>query len=494
MEAPISLNKKYIIMKKRYLIVAFMVSSMIGMAQNSADVLRYSQAFNGGSARYMAMGGAFSSLGADFSVLSTNPAGIGVYKRSELSFSPSLYFSNTLSTTGVWQDEGRKNNFNMNNYGLVMVQRMNKDKSGWKSFQFGMGVNRLNNFNREYSIINHNQSSSLITDYQDQSYGKYPDQLDAFTTDLAWKTYLFEDTTRVNGGVLAYTSALNNGGAKQTERVLEWGSVNEMLFAMGGSYNDKIYIGGAVGFPFARYFQQVQHKEVDDMDTITGFKSFTMNRYLETHGSGVNFKLGVIVRPLSFLRFGFSFQSPTWYNMRDYWYNDMSQNFENGSSLEEKSPNGNFDYKISTPLKLNGSVGIVLGKIMLISAEAEYLDYSSAFLSSRVYTFSDENTDVRDKFTSTVNLKAGMEFRLSPMAFRLGAAYYGNPYRSGINESARYQFSGGLGYRDKDFFIDMAYVYSMASEDYYMYDPAFVDASNIKSNMHQLVMSIGMKF
>lgn len=481
-------------MKKKYLIAAFLVSSLMTMAQNSTDVLRYSQSFNGGSARYMAMGGAFSALGADFSILSTNPAGIGVYKKDILTFSPSLYFSNTKTATGDWQDEGRKNNFNMNQYGVVMVQKLNKDKSGWKSFQFGMGVNRLNNFNREYNIINHNQTSSLITDYQDQAYGSDPKNLDAFTTDLAWKTYLFEDTTRVNGGILAYTSALNKGGAKQTERVLEWGSVNEMLFAMGGSYNDKIYIGGAVGFPFARYFQQIQHTEVDDMDTITGFKSFTMNRYLETHGNGVNFKLGVIVRPISQLRLGFSFQSPTWYNMRDYWYNDMSQVFENGTSLEEKSPNGNFDYTMSTPLKLNGSAAVVLGKFMIISAEAEYLDYSSGFLHSRVYSFSQENTDVRDKFVSTVNLKGGMEFRMSPMAFRLGVAYYGNPYQSNINESHRYQFSGGLGYRDNDFFFDIAYVYSMDSENYYMYDPAFVGASNVQNTVNQLIMSVGMRF
>jgi len=481
-------------MKKKYLIAVFMVSSMMAMAQNSVDVLRYSQSFNGGSARYMAMGGAFNAVGADFSVLSTNPAGIGVFKKSEFSFSPSLYFSNTTSVTGDWKDEGRKNNFNMNNYGLVMVQKMNQDKPGWKSFQFGMGVNRLNNFNREYNVVNHNNSTSLITDYQDQAYGSYPNQLDAFTTDLAWKTYLFEDTTRVNGGVLAYTSVLNKGGAKQTEHVLEWGSVNEMVFAMGGSYNDKIYIGGAVGFPFARYFQQIQHKEVDDMDTLTGFKSFTMNRYMETSGNGVNFKLGVIIRPISLLRLGFSFQSPTWYNMRDYWYNDMEQVFENGTKLDAKSPNGNFDYKISTPLKLNGSAALILGRFLIVSAEAEYLDYSSGFLSSRVYTFTDENADVRNKYTSTVNLRAGVELRMRPMAFRVGGAYYGNPYRSGVNESHKYQVSAGLGYRDRDFFFDLAYVYSIDSEDYYMYDPAFVSASSIENNVSQLVMSIGMKF
>ena len=131
---------------------------------------------------------------------------------------------------------------------------------------------------------------------------------------------------------------------------------------------------------------------------------------------------------------------------------------------------------------------------MIVSAEAEYLDYSSGFLSSRVYTFTDENANVRNKYTSTVNVRAGVELRMRPMAFRIGGAYYGNPYRSGINESHKFQATAGLGYRDKDFFFDLAYVYSIDSEDYYMYDPAFVSASSIENNVHQLVMSIGMKF
>ncbi len=481
-------------MKKIYLSLAMLLYALVAFSQNSVDVLRFSRNFNGGTARYMAMGGAFGALGADFSTLSVNPAGIGIYKKSVFVGSPSVFLSNTKTTMDNSTDFDSKNNFNMNNYGFVFVNRMNHDKKGWKAVQFGIGVNRLNNFNRSFNMTNHNTESSLITDYQDQAYGKYPDQLDAFSTDLAWKTYLFQDTTRVNGGILAYTSALNKGGAEQRESVKEWGSVNELTFAFGGSYNDIFYIGGAVGFPFARFYQQVHHFETDDADTIADFKSFSMNRYLETHGNGVNFRLGVIVRPASILRLGFSFESPTWYSMNDYYYNDMEQLFENGTKLDAKSPDGHFDYRITTPMKLNGSAAFILGRFLIVSAEAEYLDYSSGFLSSRTYTFSSENNDVKNKYGASLNGKAGVEFHMRPMSFRVGAAVFGNPYKEGINESVRYQLSAGLGYRDRDFFFDIAYVYSQETTDYYMYDPVFVGPASVKENIHQIVMTVGIKF
>ena len=171
----------------------------------------------------------------------------------------------------------------------------------------------------------------------------------------------------------------------------------------------------------------------------------------------------------------------------------MKQIYENGQSATAKSPNGNFDYGLTTPMKLNGSIAVIIDKMMIVSTEAEYINYASGYLNSRVYNFSNENMDVENKYQSAFNVKGGFEIRMSPFAFRLGTAYYGNPYQSGVNQSHKLQLSGGIGYRDGNFFIDMAYVYSKSSENYYMYDPIFVDASLINYNDHQILMTFGMK-
>ena len=66
-------------------------------AQTEIDALRYSRNDIVGTARFSAMAGAYGALGADFTTLSYNPAGIGFYQFSELTFTPSI--GNVVATT-----------------------------------------------------------------------------------------------------------------------------------------------------------------------------------------------------------------------------------------------------------------------------------------------------------------------------------------------------------------------------------------------------------
>jgi len=49
-------------------------------AQTVAEGVRYSSYDYAGTARSVAVGGAFSALGADMSAISVNPAGLGEYR------------------------------------------------------------------------------------------------------------------------------------------------------------------------------------------------------------------------------------------------------------------------------------------------------------------------------------------------------------------------------------------------------------------------------
>jgi hypothetical protein len=85
-------------MKKLILLTGILCAAGTINAQTHADALRYSQHYlSGTTARSVGMGGAFGALGGDFSTLSTNPAGIAVYRGSELTFSPEIYVSGTDS-------------------------------------------------------------------------------------------------------------------------------------------------------------------------------------------------------------------------------------------------------------------------------------------------------------------------------------------------------------------------------------------------------------
>ena len=96
-----------------------LVSSSV-FAQNIDDVVRYSQTNTGGTALSLGMGGATGAIGGDFSSASINPAGLGLYRQSELVISPSIFnFTGNSEYYGTSESD-RKFNFNINNLHLVL--------------------------------------------------------------------------------------------------------------------------------------------------------------------------------------------------------------------------------------------------------------------------------------------------------------------------------------------------------------------------------------
>ena len=146
--------QKIIKMKKRFiclLAIAAIVKHV--SAQDEFDALRYSFTPYQGTARGMGIGGAVGSIGADFSCLSVNPAGIGIYKSSELLFSPSFTVSKNNSTYLGTSSSANASKFNLSNFGIVITNNRkspNSRKNGWKSINFGFGMNRLATYKNEF--------------------------------------------------------------------------------------------------------------------------------------------------------------------------------------------------------------------------------------------------------------------------------------------------------------------------------------------------------
>ena len=67
-------------------------------AQSAVDAYTLSQNETRGTARFMAMGGAFTALGGDLSTLNQNPAGIGVYRGSDVGFTLDVNIMNAKSS------------------------------------------------------------------------------------------------------------------------------------------------------------------------------------------------------------------------------------------------------------------------------------------------------------------------------------------------------------------------------------------------------------
>ena len=74
-------------MKKLFAIAAIVVATMPAAAQETYENAKIVQEDLNGTARYVAMGGAMEALGADISTIGTNPAGIGMFRHSNISLS-----------------------------------------------------------------------------------------------------------------------------------------------------------------------------------------------------------------------------------------------------------------------------------------------------------------------------------------------------------------------------------------------------------------------
>jgi len=469
-------------------------------AQTDADALRYSQTSITGTARYTAMAGAFGALGGDFSSIATNPAGLGIYRSSEFTLSSSLYMNQTTSNfLGTSSTENRYN-FNIPNLGFVF-NHPTRDQNGWKSWSIGIGLNRINSFQSNTYYQGFNQNNSLLDRFTQDANGidgRDPNNFDQFNEGLAYNAGLiYYDSANAQ-----YISDLRPGeGVTQKITGTTRGAMNEWNFSFGANYNDILYLGAALGVRTIHYDDESLYQErVTDNDTLQGF-DFQQN--VVTDGTGVNFKLGAIVRPVDWLRIGGSVHTPTVYSMHDDYSNAMTSYLTGYNFGTQSSPSGHFDYTLTTPLEATASVGFIIAKTGLIGIDYEVVDYSSSRFSASGGNWpnvSDVNDFIRTNYTTAGNLRIGCEYRLQNLAFRLGYANYSSPYSvaakiSGADYS-RSSISGGLGIRDKNYFVDLAYIYSLSHEYFQPYTLADQIVPGVINDVatHNVVITFGVKW
>lgn len=449
------------------LIIALMIGSFV-YAQNETDALRYSHLIPGGTARFAAMGGAFGALGGDFASLSINPAGIGVYRGSEITITPSLNYSRVETRYFNNFEDDMKYDFNLNNIGVVMTIPTSNpgEEGGWKFVNFGFGINRHNNYNDRWVARGFNPNNSFMTGILEEARIEGSvDKLNDFSTGLAWDTWLLgKDDAE------GFFVDMPNGNVMQHQEANMSGAIREFVISMGANHNDRLFLGATVGLPSVRYKEEIVFSEKDIENNNDIFNSMTYTNSLKTSGSGYNFKVGAILRVTDMLRLGGAFHTPTFFSLNDKYRTSMRSDLNLPDYTDfARSPEGRFDYEINTPLKAIGSVGLIFGQLGLINIDYEYVDYTKARLRSSDYLFSDENNLIRNSFAQQHNVRVGGEVRLDPVTLRAGYAYYSSPYASDVNDGQRSLISAGFGIREGDFFLDFAYTYAFHSEDYFMY-------------------------
>ena len=502
-------------MKRLVLIISIAIALAPKIkAQNQVDALRYSQTSFGGTARYVGMGGAFGALGADASTLSSNPAGIGMYRKSDLTFTPSFYNGSIKSNYNASENKDNKFNFNFGNAAFIInvPKAKNDGHDEWKSFSFGISYNRLNNFHNRMFIQGNAVASSKLSEFVAEADGNNPNSLNLFGNDLAYQTYLIDTIPGENNLYFANTNMLKSTHQKSIETS---GAMGETALSFGANYNNKLYLGASIGFTKIKYEENSRYEESDNDTTKTGtslplykmdLKKFVMDENISTTGKGIDLKVGAIYSLFDWLRIGAAVHTPTFfYNMTDVYSDSITaiySHFEtpdyyypSGVTKTYSSPEGLFDYSLTTPFRAIGSLGFIIGKKGLISADYEYVNYSNARLhSSNDADFRAVNQTIQSAYANASNIRIGTEWRFDPFSVRAGYSYYGSPYKNGTNDGSRSSYSLGLGYKMEVFYLDVAYQFTQSKEKYYMYNAGFVNPSYNTIQSGAVLTTIGFKF
>jgi len=486
-------------MRKTIFIILLWALPFQIFAQTEIDALRYSYTTHGGTARYDGMSGAFGALGAEFSSLSTNPAGIGIFKKSRFMFTP-VFMMNTADADYRNKITADENVFvNISNFGLVFnLKQYEEDNSAWNSMAFGFGYNKLQNFNKDITIQGFNDESSRLDQFMLNSDGILSNELSEPEW-LAYDTYLTDYADIPNNSDLLYIHPyFEKYYVNQKKTIKTTGGIGEYVFSLGGNYGDNFQIGATFGIQNARYKEESVFYENSDS---TDLESYDFTENLETKGVGYNFKFGMIYRPINAFRVGLAFHTPTFYQLKDIYSYEINSHYRtvvDGYSDYHSATDGDFEsnYEIYTPWRAVLSTAIVIGQYGLISADYEYIDYRKARIRSEEYDYADINNNIKGIYKSGNNLRLGGEVRIAPIFLRGGISYYGSANSSQFNATdALKGYSLGIGLQTENIFVDLAFNHSFNKVDYQLYDyEVGTERSKLSINEDRISLTIGYKF
>ena len=532
-------------MKKIITLALVAATTTIGLnAQNIYDATKFTSKDLNGTARFVGMGGAMGALGGDISTIGTNPAGIGDFRSNDASITFGYSSLETKSDFNGVSIKNDKNRFSVDNIGFVVSSKVgdhtplryvnfafnyqrNKSLSkimgmeglvpkfkGGVVSQTYQATNQANwNFDEGYDVYDIDQAGRNIFNHNDIGW----------LTALGYKGQLFEAVT---GGYVPFDIP----SPYSTFYSKESGGVDQYDLNMSFNFNDRFYLGMTLGIYDVNYKKYSFYDESYSKD-----EGYALHSWNRIDGSGIDFKLGAIVRPFenSPFRVGLAIHTPTFYTLTHETRARLINEFidKNGDFAEAivdsrdylRGEDISYEYRLNTPWKFNLSLGHTIGTKLALGAEYEYQDYSSM-----KFRYSDdiggtmglETRTAKEMLKGVSTLRLGLEYKFVPeFALRAGynistAAYKSDAWKElslnsiqtdtdYANTKAISNYTLGFGYRGKNFYADLAYKFNTYKEDFYAFHDLENDGTRIynalektdvTNNRHQVMMTLGVKF
>ena len=492
----------------------------------ASSLLSLSQRESSGTARSMAMGGAFTSLGGDMASFGYNPAGFGMYQRNEISITLGLGIAQAKNYNAYNTAGNNAVRFAMNNFGASF--KVYESSKKLTAINFAVGYNKVADYNYDIAYQGPQTTSSLADAFADiananslliNSDGKISDNngyIDYEMNPYFWGSVMGYKAGLINKGSNGWYPDEIANGAKMTQytSLQSRGSAGEFSFAFGFNINNIVYLGASLDIQSIQRKQTIYYNEYIDYEgaqpNATEYpyqlRDFQFGQTFAVDGTGVGAKFGIVVRPIAPLRIGFAVHTPSYYSMA-YRYsaslssaalsagdNPYGWNVDNGYVYaDENTPtlrdSGDYRWEFSTPTRLLAGVSYTIGKYAIISADYEY---SASRSLKWIYTpagtgYTNETLDNSLRGTHTV--RGGIEAKPVPwFALRVGGGYRSSVLNSdydfvAFSEHVADKFwyaSAGVGFRlSEQTSIDLAYQYrNTRYSDYYSFYTKLGDTPN----------------
>jgi hypothetical protein len=313
------------------------------------------------------------------------------------------------------------------------------------------------------------------------------------------------------------------------------GWVADYDFNLSGNYNDRFFWGITVGVKDVHYKGYSEYVEqLVDSKGACGSVAYGDERKIT--GTGVDVKLGVIVRPFeeSPFRIGAYVHTPTWYELTSSNSSVMLNNTRDYGSWDKGQSQQSYDFAYHTPWRFGLSMGTTVGTQLALGATYEYTDYGAS--QNRIidgydyYDNAETSKDYAMKYNTEKSLKGvstfklGAEYKPVPeVSLRLGYNYLTSGYNMDgvrdmtvdspgtmyasttdyVNWKDTQRLTCGVGFKVGKMNIDLAYQLSKTDgefhpfQDYYnsISSASFVSGvTKVTNKRNQALLTIGYTF
>lgn len=515
-------------MVKRTLLIAlgWVCLGYIAHAQDESDALRYSYLTNGGTARMQAIGNAQTALGGDPSSMDVNPAGIGLFRTNDFSFTPGFQsISNQASYLGSPGTDSKSNLYLQQAALIFATNKRRNSGSMWQNVTLGFGLNRLANFNNSIFYQGTNSNSSYSDNYLFSLQGET-------NYSNATKNYPYGPSEAVLTGLVGPEVDQNNNptgtwasivpvssGIRQSNSLSTSGAMNEFTMAVAGNYANKWYLGLSLNVPSIKYDRSKDIRETNINDPNSPLNFYDVTESLHTDGVGLNGDLGLIYSANHMVRIGATFHTPTLFSMHDTYTTGITTNTKDQGTLSSTTTDitngypGEYQYNLTTPWRAMAGVSFIFGESPdvhsqhgFLSIDYEYVNYAAArfhFSSSNAGDKAFEqslNQSISSMYRGGSNFKIGGEIKWYTLALRAGFDYLGSPYSDSNIQGQQLRYSAGIGLRNRGSYLDLTYTYingHSIDHPYLVQQNSFGVNSpapaTLQSNGSQVLLTVGFK-